>query len=92
MFPSGERLVTAAFTQNFAGLPRDFDAAYWNAAPADQQVAFLAGDETLELHNLCATDAPGARRTQLLVPSSVIADGLFSSSTDAFGETSRRTP
>jgi hypothetical protein len=53
--------ISAEFTRNFAGLPRDFDPAYWNAAPVDQQVRFLAGDETLELHNLCAPDAPGAR-------------------------------
>lgn len=61
--PRAEKLgtVTAAFTRNFSGLPRDFDAAYWNGAPTDQQVPFLAGDETLELYNLCEPGSPGSR-------------------------------
>lgn len=35
-------------------LPADFDFAYWNGAPADQQVEpHLTGDETITLVNLC---------------------------------------
>lgn len=38
-------------------LPADFDFAYWNGAPADQQVApHLTGDERFMLRNLCPTD------------------------------------
>ena len=35
-------------------LPADFDFAYWNGAPADQQVTpHLGGDERISLFNLC---------------------------------------
>lgn len=35
-------------------LPADFDFAYWNGAPADQQVTpHLRGDERISLFNLC---------------------------------------
>lgn len=35
------------------GLPADFNFAYWNGAPADQQVVpHLDGDETITLYNL----------------------------------------
>jgi hypothetical protein len=35
-------------------LPADFNFAYWNGAPADQQVVpHLSGDETVTLYNLC---------------------------------------
>lgn len=35
-------------------LPTDFDFAYWNGAPADQQVTpHLSGDERISLFNLC---------------------------------------
>jgi hypothetical protein len=35
-------------------LPADFDFAYWNGAPADQQVVpHMDGDETVTLYNLC---------------------------------------
>ena len=35
-------------------MPADFDFAYWNGAPADQQVTpYLDGDETVTLYNLC---------------------------------------
>lgn len=33
-------------------LPDDFDPAFWNAAPADQQVPWLSGREQVELENL----------------------------------------
>lgn len=33
-------------------IPRDLDFAFFNAAPPDQQVAFLVGDETIELEGL----------------------------------------
>jgi hypothetical protein len=42
-------------------LPADFNFAYWNAAPADQQITpYLDGDETITLTNLCAANRPGA--------------------------------
>ncbi len=44
------------------GLPADFDFAYWNAAPADQQVIpHLDGDETITLSNLSPEAAATAR-------------------------------
>lgn len=52
--------VDANFVQSQAPLPKDFDPAYWNAAPPDQQLEFLRGGETFELANLCAPDTPGA--------------------------------
>jgi hypothetical protein len=60
--PRAQRLgtVDAAFCQSDRGLPEDFDPAYWNGAPADQQVPLLNGDETITLTNLCAPDAPCA--------------------------------
>ncbi|MDM5179743.1 DUF2169 domain-containing protein [Massilia sp. DJPM01] len=42
-------------------LPKDFDFAYWNGAPQDQQCEHLAGGERLTLTNLCAPGAPFAR-------------------------------
>lgn len=53
--------IDQAFVDGGAALPADFDFAFWNAAPPDQQTDFLQGDETFELVNLCAPDAPGAR-------------------------------
>jgi hypothetical protein len=44
----------AAFIESGAALPPDFDFALWNAAWPDQQVDKLAGDEVIELTNLCA--------------------------------------
>lgn len=52
--------IDDAFIQNDKWLPHDFDFAIWNAAPPDQQTAFLHGDEIIELTNLCASDTPGA--------------------------------
>lgn len=45
-------------------LPEDFDFAYWNCAPSDQQVPYLVGDEWLSFTNLCAADAPGVQTDQ----------------------------
>ena len=42
-------------------LPFDFDFAYWNAAPPDQQCPHLCGGERLRLVNLCAFGDPLAR-------------------------------
>lgn len=42
-------------------LPEDFDFAYYNCAPRDQQCPWLAGDETFTLINLCSADHPAAR-------------------------------
>ncbi|UWE15550.1 DUF2169 domain-containing protein [Herbaspirillum huttiense] len=47
------------------GLPADFDFAYWNAAPADQQVIpHLDGDETITLSNLCPAGERGRGKTE----------------------------
>lgn len=44
--------------QRHPNLPADFDFAYWNGAPADQQVTpHLSGDETVTLANLCPVGA-----------------------------------
>lgn len=37
-------------------LPADFDFAYWNAAPEDQQIDYPTGGETVKLVNLVAPD------------------------------------
>ncbi len=44
--------------QNYPGFPEDFDANYFNVAPADQRLAgFFRGDETFVLENLHPTRA-----------------------------------
>jgi len=42
-------------------LPAEFDEAYWNGAPADQQCAYPAGGERFTLTNLCSPASPIAR-------------------------------
>jgi len=42
-------------------LPEDFDFAYWNCAPADQQCTHLAGLEEFALTNLCRHDHSSVR-------------------------------
>ncbi|MEG2030179.1 MAG: DUF2169 domain-containing protein [Janthinobacterium sp.] len=42
-------------------LPEDFDFAYWNSTPPDQQCPHLAGLEQFTLTNLCRHDHPSAR-------------------------------
>lgn len=54
--------IDEAFAKSDAWLPEDFDFAVWNAAPVDQQTAFLTGDEVIELTNLCDPEAVGARQ------------------------------
>ncbi|MCY0916349.1 DUF2169 family type VI secretion system accessory protein [Massilia antarctica] len=54
-------------------LPADFDFAYWNGAPADQQVTpHLSGDETITLVNLCpatpVTKLDSSGNTNLALP------------------------
>lgn len=39
-------------TQRHPWPPHDFDFGYWNAAPADQQIPYLAPDARIELWNL----------------------------------------
>lgn len=41
-------------------LPKDFDFAYWNSAPPDQQCPRLDGQEQFSLSNLCRHDHPAA--------------------------------
>lgn len=45
-------------------LPEDFDFAYWNSTPPDQQCPYLAGLEQFTLTNLCRHDHPSARIDQ----------------------------
>ena len=46
-------------------LPADFNFAYWNGAPGDQQIRpHLDGDETVTLTNLCPAGTPGSRQDQ----------------------------
>ena len=48
--------------QRHPNLPADFDFAYWNGAPADQQVTpHLSGDETVTLANLSPAGAGAAK-------------------------------
>ncbi|GGY45217.1 DUF2169 family type VI secretion system accessory protein [Pseudoduganella albidiflava] len=42
-------------------LPPDFDFAYWNGAPADQQCDHLTGKERFTLVNMLPHDAPSVR-------------------------------
>ncbi len=42
-------------------LPEDFDFAYWNSTPPDQQCPYLAGLEQFTLTNLCRHDHSSAR-------------------------------
>ncbi|NHZ83965.1 DUF2169 domain-containing protein [Massilia sp. CCM 8695] len=53
--------VDESFANSAAWLPLDFDFAMWNAAEPDQQIDYLQGDEVIELTNLCAPGASGAR-------------------------------
>ena len=46
-------------------LPEDFDFAYWNCTPPDQQCAHLAGLEQFTLTNLCRHDHPSARADRI---------------------------
>lgn len=50
--------VDDAFVHGEAPLPNNFDFAYFNAAPPDQQIPYLLGDEVLELTNLCPPETP----------------------------------
>jgi hypothetical protein len=52
----------ADFAKSGALFPPGFDFAIWNAAWPDQQVEELAGDEVIELMNLCPPDTPALWR------------------------------
>lgn len=52
--------IDRAFIDGEDALPKDFNFAFWNAAPTDQQIPFLNNDEIIELINLCSADTPGA--------------------------------
>lgn len=41
-------------------LPMDFDFAWYNSAPRDQQCPHLSGQEKFTLYNLCSADHPSA--------------------------------
>lgn len=45
-------------------LPADFNYAYWNCAPADQQCDYLNGLEQFTLVNLCSPESKSARVDQ----------------------------
>ena len=42
-------------------LPLNFDFAYWNASPLDQQCRHLQGGEQIRLRNLCPASHPACR-------------------------------
>ena len=71
--------VDERFAASEEVLPQDFDFAVWNAAWPDQQTEHLAGDERLELLNLCPADQPAAdalpqgTRLRLALPGHQIA-------------------
>lgn len=46
-------------------LPEDFDFAYWNCTPPDQQCPHLSGQEQFTLTNLCRHDHPSARADRI---------------------------
>lgn len=46
-------------------LPEDFDFAYWNCTPPDQQCPYLSGQEQFTLTNLCRHDHPSARADRI---------------------------
>lgn len=46
-------------------LPEDFDFAYWNCTPLDQQCQHLSGQEQFTLTNLCRHDHPSARADRI---------------------------
>jgi hypothetical protein len=52
--------IDRAFIESDRWLPDDFSFAVWNGAPQDQQAAYLQGNETITLTNLCKPSAPGA--------------------------------
>ncbi|MBW3512130.1 DUF2169 domain-containing protein [Janthinobacterium sp. NKUCC06_STL] len=52
--------IDEAFIAGTAALPADFDEAYWNCAPQEQQIPYLRGDERFELTNLCPANTAGA--------------------------------
>lgn len=52
--------IDEAFIAGTAALPADFDEAYWNCAPQQQQIPYLRGDERFELINLCSANTAGA--------------------------------
>jgi hypothetical protein len=52
--------IDEAFIKGKEWLPKDFDFAIWNAAPPDQQIEHMTGDEIIILTNLCPHDTPGA--------------------------------
>ena len=49
-------------------MPEELDASYFNAAPSDQQVGFLRGDETLVLEHLHPDHATLSTRLAGVVP------------------------
>ncbi|NRR33133.1 DUF2169 domain-containing protein [Oxalobacteraceae bacterium] len=51
--------VDEDFIKSDKPYPNDFDFAYFNAAPLDQQVDYLRGGETIELMNLCPPGTQG---------------------------------
>jgi hypothetical protein len=58
-------------------LPEDFDAGSFNAAPADQQVGFLRGDETLVLEHLHPDHTTLTTRLASLVPRAFVERPRF---------------
>lgn len=51
--------------EDLPALPEDFDFAYWNCTPKDQQCAYLSGQEQFALTNLYRHDHPSARTDRI---------------------------
>jgi hypothetical protein len=51
---------TVWYEEELPSLPPEFDHGYWNCAPADQQCAYLQGDEFITLVNLAAEGSAGS--------------------------------
>lgn len=56
------------FEENFPFLPPNFDNRYFQAAPADQQLPYLAGGEVVQLHNLTPKHLPPFTLPTIAVP------------------------
>lgn len=52
--------IDEALIVGTAALPADFDEAYWNCAPQQQQIPYLRGDERFALINLWSANTAGA--------------------------------
>jgi len=67
------RMKRKALYETPVELPADFDWAYFQAAPSDQQTTYLEGDETVELDGL----HPDAMRASVSLPSARAVGAVY---------------